>query len=343
ATVVDRLLEGIQHKVGRQRRGDAPPDDAPREHVDPDRHVNKTAPRGHVGKIRDPELIRWRRGEVAIDEIGGPGGGRLRLGRNLPGAFAAHPAEPHLAHEALDRAARHAGALAAKLFPHFARPVHLVVLIPDTLDRPAQLGIALRSRRSLRRLLLLRLPQEVRRRSDGQDRADRLDSVHVSLLIDEGHHHFARRSSSACAKNADAFRTISLARFNSKFSLSRRFSSSRSLVVRPGRWPASRSAWRTQRRNDSVRIPSFSPTDRIAAHCDGCSGVWSKTIRTARSRTSGECLLGRPMGPILSLTGPSDKPGTIQSHPSSTPRFAACISASTGRSAPSPRPSASTM
>jgi hypothetical protein len=27
----------------------------------------------------------------------------------------------------------------------------------------------------------------------------------------------------------------------------------------------------------------------------------------------GECLLGRPMGPILSRNGPSDKPGTIQS------------------------------
>jgi len=40
--------------------------------------------------------------------------------------------------------------------------------------------------------------------------------------------------------------------------------------------------------------------------------VWSKTIRTARSRTSGECLLGRSMGPILSLNGPSDKAGTLQ-------------------------------
>jgi hypothetical protein len=88
--------------------------------------------------------------------------------------------------------------------------------------------------------------------------------------------------------------------------------SSRSVVVSPGRWPASRSAWRTQRRKDSVRIPSLSPTDRIAAHCDACSGVWPKTIRTARSRTSGEYLLGRPIGHILSRNGPSDKPGTIQ-------------------------------
>ena len=36
-------------------------------------------------------------------------------------------------------------------------------------------------------------------------------------------------------------------------------------------------------------------------------------IRTARSRTSGEYLLGRPIEPILSTNGPSDKPGTIQS------------------------------
>ena len=36
----------------------------------------------------------------------------------------------------------------------------------------------------------------------------------------------------------------------------------------------------------------------------------SKTIRTARSRNSGECLLGRPM---LSLNGPSDKPGAVHS------------------------------
>ena len=110
-----------------------------------------------------------------------------------------------------------------------------------------------------------------------------------------------------------AFRRISLARFKSKFSRWSRFSSSRSLVVRPGRWPVSRSVCRTHRRNDSVRIPSFSPTDRIAAHCDGCSGAWSKTIRTARSRSSGEYLLGRGMGSILSRNGPSDKPGTF--HP----------------------------
>ncbi len=41
-------------------------------------------------------------------------------------------------------------------------------------------------------------------------------------------------------------------------------------------------------------------------------------IRTARSRTSGACLLGRPIGSILSRNGLSDKPGTIQYHCRST-------------------------
>src|SRR6185436_20625225 len=84
-----------------------------------------------------------------------------------------------------------------------------------------------------------------------------------------------------------------------------------SSVVRPGRWPVSRSACRTQRRSASVLHPSFSPTDRIVAHCDGCSSVCSNTIRTARSRSSGEYLLGRGMGSILSRNEPSDKPGAI--------------------------------
>jgi hypothetical protein len=57
--------------------------------------------------------------------------------------------------------------------------------------------------------------------------------------------------------------------------------------------------------------PSFSLTDRIVAHCEECSAAWSKTMRTARSRNSGEYLLGRGIGAILSRNGPSDKPGTI--------------------------------
>jgi hypothetical protein len=70
---------------------------------------------------------------------------------------------------------------------------------------------------------MLRLVQEIGGRSDRQGRADRLDSEGVAVLVNEGHHHFARRSSSAWAKNAAAFFRISLARFSSKFSRWSRF------------------------------------------------------------------------------------------------------------------------
>jgi hypothetical protein len=44
-------------------------------------------------------------------------------------------------------------------------------------------------------------------------------------------------------------------------------------------------------------------------------GPRSNTIRTARSRSSGEYLLGRVIRSILSRNGPSDKPGRIQYWP----------------------------
>src|SRR3954447_10023305 len=63
---------------------------------------------------------------------------------------------------------------------------------------------------------------------------------------------------------------------------------SRSSVVGPGRRPWSRSACRTQLRSVSPEQPIFSAIERIANHCEACSPWWSRTIRTARARTSEE-------------------------------------------------------
>ena len=46
-----------------RKGGDAPADDAPREDVDDEGHVDEAAPRRHVGQVRHPELIRPGRGE----------------------------------------------------------------------------------------------------------------------------------------------------------------------------------------------------------------------------------------------------------------------------------------
>ena len=57
-------------------------------------------------------------------------------------------------------------------------------------------------------------------------------------------------------------RRISFARFSSRISRSSSFNRWRSSVVRPGRWPASRSAWRTHRRSVSVVQPSLAGDGR---------------------------------------------------------------------------------
>ena len=120
-----------------------------------------------------------------------------------------------------------------------------------------------------------------------------------------------RRSSSAWAKDANAFRRISFARFSSRTSRSSSFNRSRSLVVRPGRCPASRCACRTHCRSVSAVQPSFGTTDCSTAHSEAWASRCSSTIRTARSRTSGENRLGRPIDPILPSNEVSEKPGTI--------------------------------
>ena len=124
-----------------------------------------------------------------------------------------------------------------------------------------------------------------------------------------------RRSSSAWAKYANAFRRISFARFSSRTSRSSSFNRSRSLVVRPGRCPASRGACRTHFRSVSAVQPSFGATDCSTAHAEAWASRCSSTIRTARSRTSGENRLGRPIDPILPSNEVSEKPGTIHTPP----------------------------
>jgi len=165
------------------------------------------------------------------------------------------PDEAHLPHQASHATARLAQALASHLLPDFARPVDTVVLFPNAASDRTQDLVAQLPRGAPRGIPLFRLPSKVRRWGDRQHTAARLDPKDRSMIIDERDRHFARRSSSACAKFADAFFRISLARFSSKFSRSSCFRRWGSSVVRPGRLPASRSACRTHRRRASTCNP----------------------------------------------------------------------------------------
>src|SRR5206468_8180307 len=130
----------------------------------------------------------------------------------------------------------------------------------------------------------------------------------LSLLVDERDHHFARRSSSAFAKYADARRRISFARRSSTTSRSSCFSRARSSDVSPGRLPWSRSACRTQLRSVSGVQPIFSAIeDRRPLRCVLLLLLQDHPYRAVPN------LGGEPArschGAILSRNGASGTPG----------------------------------
>ena len=64
-------------------------------------------------------------------------------------------------------------------------------------------------------------------------------------------------------------------------------------------------------RSVSAVQPSFGATYCSTAHSEAWASRCSSTIRTARSRTSGENRLGRPIDHILLSNEVSEKPGTV--------------------------------
>src|SRR5262249_11407749 len=134
------------------------------------------------------------------------------------------------------------------------------------------------------------------------------------------------------AKGAGPRLRFPSSRRSSRFSRSRLLRRSRSLRVSPVRTPWSHSAWRTHFRNVSAEHPIFPAIDSIAAHCDAWSPWCSRTMRIARSRTSGANLVGRAMAPSFPRNGASGKVGAVQVTPH--PR----MKVNSGAGAGDPRP-----
>src|SRR6266508_4220790 len=87
---------------------------ARREGVDDKRHVGEPGPGGHVGEIGDPQAIRGRGSEVAVDQIGRAlvAGGR---DGGAPLGAADDPTDAQLTHEPGDVVAADLEAFPAEL------------------------------------------------------------------------------------------------------------------------------------------------------------------------------------------------------------------------------------
>ena len=98
----------------------------------------------------------------------------------------------------------------------------------------------------------------------------RFDPMRIPMRVNETHHHFDRRSSSAIAKYADAFRRISLAWRSSRFSRSSAFMRSAISLETPGRLPRLTSAFLTQSFSVCGVQPIFAAIEITACQRDGC-------------------------------------------------------------------------
>jgi hypothetical protein len=181
----DRHLEGIEDQFGGHRGGRPPADDPAGEHIEDEGDVDRPRPGRDIGEVRDPEPVGSGRSEVPVDQIRRPGvlGGRDRG----PGVLAPQRSRPALGgHQPLHSAPRHVVAVAAQMQPHLpgTEPDTELVLAcrSNQLD---DLGI---TQRALRRSPVAGFV--VGRGSDldavlGQHAADRLDSVDLTVIVDE--------------------------------------------------------------------------------------------------------------------------------------------------------------
>ena len=167
-TGVERLLQCVQHEVRRHASTHSPANDAPGEHVDHEGHIQPALPGRNTGEIRNPELVRPIRPELAVHPIQ-----RARLfgvGYRRAHAFTPHrAAQSQAVHQALDGAARDPGAFALHLPPDLVRAVDLKIGLPDAFDPGYQYIVALRTRTTQRGIALACGMKPVARRGDLQD------------------------------------------------------------------------------------------------------------------------------------------------------------------------------
>lgn len=181
--------------------------------------------------------------ELPLDVIMRAGHRSVRASsdRTLP---AHHVAELDASHERLEGTPRRRDVIVPQLVPDAFHDGHLVVLRDRPLHGALQPRIQLGPGGLAGAVFLLQEIAVIPRMSDLQNRANRLDSVHCAMRVNERIHrgvdYFVKRSSSAAAKNAVAFRTIPFAPFGSQFSRFSRsscMSRSRSPMGIPGRRP----------------------------------------------------------------------------------------------------------
>ena len=169
-----------------------------------------------------PEHVRRRHAKLAVDLV--QRAWRLLVRDRGPVRLAANnPLNAHALHQPCHRASGNIEAFSAQLPPDLAHAVDAPVLLEHAQDLWPQGLVPARPVGLPRGIGPLRQMIVIGGRGNRQHAADRLDPVCIPMRVNERHHHFDRRSSSAIAKYADALRRISFAWRSSRFSRSSAF------------------------------------------------------------------------------------------------------------------------
>jgi len=127
APVMDRLFQGIQHEAGMRRPARPPAYDIAGVDVDHEGDIDEPRPGRDVGGVRDPQHVRRRGMELAVDLIE-----RARRGlvadRRLHRLAPDHALQAEITYQPLDRAAGKVETFTLHLPPDFPRAVGAEVL-----------------------------------------------------------------------------------------------------------------------------------------------------------------------------------------------------------------------
>jgi hypothetical protein len=179
-----RHLQRVERDLGTQMVRNLPPDNPAGKQVHDKRGIHPAGPRVHIGNVRHPPPVRRGRMEVPIQQVRRTIRGITRQCRRWPLPPAPGAADSHFPHQPLHREPRYRNAVSIQQQPHFPRPEHLTAspARPHLHYLNFHDRIADFPRRGFR-LALLRIV--IRRDREFHNRADRLDTEPVTVLINE--------------------------------------------------------------------------------------------------------------------------------------------------------------
>ena len=199
SSIVNSLFQGIEHEARMCRGADPPANDLPGIGINDESDIDEPLPGGDIGKVADPEHVRPGHPELPVHLVQRARCRSVR-DRRLVRLAPDNALNAHTLHQPCHRASGDIEALAAQLPPDLPDAVDPPVLFEYPQDLGAQGRVSTCPIRQPRWFSPPRQMVIVGGRGDRQNLADRLDPVRIPMRVDERHHHFDRRSSSAIAK-----------------------------------------------------------------------------------------------------------------------------------------------